>query len=126
MTPTSSPLSPAWSPDYASLDADLYLTLRSDLCSPEQRDVLRAAEHPRLNGGATPHVPGRIVASRGRIFLHPDLPKEVGTILGDALKHAADRRHDPALSNQATVTLNELLQYAKAQDVRTSRIGARR
>ena len=125
MTQGPHPLSPAWSPDYASLDSDLYLTLRNDVCSPEQRDVLRAAEHPRLHNGTTPHVPGRIVARHGRIFLHPDLPKEAGTVLGDALKHAADRRQDPALSNQATEALNELLQYAKAQNVRTPRIGAR-
>ena len=119
--PDGNRFAPAWSPDYASLDWNLYLTLRNDLCSPEQRDVLRAAEHPGLNDGTTPHVPGRIVALHGRIFLHPDLPKEVGTVLGDALKQAADRRQDSVLSARAAMALNELLRYAKAQDARTIR-----
>ena len=44
--PDGNRFAPAWSPDYASLDWNLYLTLWNDLCSPEQRDVLRAAELP--------------------------------------------------------------------------------
>ncbi len=95
------------------------------MCSPKQRDVLRAAEHPRLSDGPTPHVPGRIVAVRRRIYLHPDLPKDVGTVLGDALKQAADQWHDPALASQAAATLNELLKYAKTQPARTPRIATR-
>jgi len=122
LTVDAPPHSPAWSPDYASLDADLYLAIRNDVCSPEQRAVLQAAEHPPLSGAATPHVPGRIVAFRRRVYLHPDLAGIVGTVLGDALKHAADQWHDPALSSQAAATLNDLLEYAKTRVVQTVKV----
>jgi len=65
------------------------------------------------------------VAVRRRIYLHPDLPKDVGTVLGDALKQAADQWHDPALASQAAATLNELLKYAKTQPARTPGIATR-